>query len=196
VIKSYIEKRLEENAANATINRDLSALKRMLNLGAQQTPPAIDKVPFIPMMKENNTRKGFFEYHEFLALRDVLPPYLKGFVTFAYRTGWRIKEISNLRWANVDRNIGIIRIEVGETKNDEGRTVFLDNELKEVIDAQWQIHVDKCESVAFVFPNKDHTGQIKSIRKAWDTALVKAGLEPMLFHDFRGLGSNFAQIEG
>ena len=67
---------------------ELAALKRMLNLGAGQTPPKVDRVPYIPIVKENNTRKGFFEHGDFIALRDPLPGYLKGFATFAYKTGW------------------------------------------------------------------------------------------------------------
>ena len=78
-------KDLSKGASNATINRELAALKHMLNLGAQQTPPKIDRVPYIPMLKENNIRKGFFEHADFLALRDALPSYLKGFATFAYK---------------------------------------------------------------------------------------------------------------
>ncbi len=58
---------LEKGAANGTINRELAALRRILNLGAKQTPPKVNRVPYIPMLKENNVRKGFFEHAEFLA---------------------------------------------------------------------------------------------------------------------------------
>lgn len=88
-IKKYIETRLEAGAANATINRELSALKRMLNLGAYCTPPKVDRVPKIPMLKKNNVRKGFFEHAEFLALRGSLPEFLRGVATFGYKVGWR-----------------------------------------------------------------------------------------------------------
>ncbi len=34
-IKSYIHARIDEGAENATVNRELAALKRMFNLGAR-----------------------------------------------------------------------------------------------------------------------------------------------------------------
>ena len=80
-------KRHPQGVTNAVTNRNLSALKRMLNFGARQTPPLVERVPFIPMLKENNARKGFFEHEEFPALRSAQPPYLKGFATFGYRMG-------------------------------------------------------------------------------------------------------------
>lgn len=60
---------------------------------------------------ENNTHKGFFEHHEFLALREALPEYLRGFATFGYKTGWRSSEIANLTWRQVDIDQGIVRLE-------------------------------------------------------------------------------------
>jgi len=176
---------MDEGAANASINRELAALKRMLNLGAQQTPPKLNRVPFIPMLKENNTRKGFFEHGDYLALRDALPDYLKGFVTFAYKTGWRVSEICNLTWGQVDLDQGIVRIEVGDTKNDEGRTVYLDEELKEVFICRWDSRKKGRKLLPYVFLNRDATDKIKQFSKTWKRACQDAGIGKRLFHDFR-----------
>ena len=173
---------LKQGAANATINRELSALKRMLNIGARQTPPKVDRVPYIPMLKENNIRKGFFEHAEFVALRDAIPEYLKGFVTFAYKTGWRVSEIAGLTWNQVDRDNGIVRLEVGETKNDDARMVYLDGELQEVFNGQWET---RKTLLPYVFLNEDGSNKIKSFRKTWIAACKDAKIENRLFHDFR-----------
>jgi integrase len=184
-IEVYIETRLEEGAANATINRELSALKRMLNIGARQTPPKVDRVPYIPMLKENNTRKGFFEHAEFVALRDELPDYLKGFVTFAYKTGWRMSEITGLTWSQVDRDNGIVRLEPGETKNDDGRTVYLDDELRDVFNDQWELRKKSRKLTPYVFPGNNGDEQIKDFRFSWNKACTDANIGKKLFHDFR-----------
>jgi integrase len=174
-----------KGAANATVNRELSALRRMLNLGAQQTPPKVDRVPYIPTLKENNTRKGFFEHGDFLALRDALPSYLKGFVTFGYKTGWRVSEIAGLTWDRVDLENGIVRLEVGETKNDEAQTVYLDEELKEVFHAQWKARKNSGQLTPYVFPSPAGNGRLKQFRASWAKACKDAGIGKRYFHDFR-----------
>jgi integrase len=167
---------LDKGTANATINRELSALKRMLNLGAKQTPPKVNRVPYIPMLKETNVRKGFFEHDQYLALRDALPPYLKPFVSFAYTFGWRDEEIADLIWSQVDRVKGIVTLEVGETKNDDARTVYLDEELKETFNQLWENRKRNGILIPNVFPNKKGNGPIVNFRKAWNAACRKAEL--------------------
>ncbi len=184
-IRRYIEARLEEGAENGTINRELAALKRMLNIGAQQTPPRVDRVPFIPMLKENNVRKGFFEHGDFLALRNVLPGHLKGFVTFGYKTGWRKAEIETLTWAQVDLDQGIVRLEPGDTKNDDARTVYLDNELVKVFKSQREKRKSQKQILPYVFPNEEGTDRIRDFRGAWKRACIEAMIGKRLFHDFR-----------
>jgi integrase len=78
--------------------------------------------PHIPMLKENNTRRGFFERNKFEAVRSTLPDHLQPVVTFAYVTGWRIpSEVLKLQWPQVDFLAGEIRLYAGTTKNDDGR---------------------------------------------------------------------------
>ena len=185
MINAFVEKRLSEGAANATTNRDLSALKRMFNLGARQSPPLVDRVPFIPMLKENNARKGFFEHEEFLALHSALPPYLKGFATFGYRVGWRFSEISGLTWKQVDRQQGIVRLEVGETKNNDARTVYLDDELKGVFERQWEIRKRAKRLLPYVFLNRFATERLKRFDKEWKKACRDSKIGVRIFHDFR-----------
>jgi len=184
-IRDFIESRIAEGAANATINRELAALKKMMNLGAKQNPPRVDRVPYIPMLKENKTRKGFFEHGEFIALRDALPSYLKPFVTFAYKTGWRFAEAAGLPWSQVDRKQGIVRLELGRTKNDSGRTIYLDDELKEIFNKQWELRKKSKVLSPYVFPNRHGSGKISDIRFSWKAACVKAKIGKKLFHDLR-----------
>jgi len=184
-IEAYIEDRIKSGAANATINRELSALKRMLNLGARQTPPKVDRVPYIPMLKENNVRKGFFEHGDFLALRDNLPDYLTGFATFAYKTGWRVSEIAGLTWKQVDLQQGIVRLEVGESKNNEGRTVYLDAELKDIFKSQKVKRGEGAKVSLYVFPGTDGISKIRDFRGVWKAACKDAVIGKRLFHDLR-----------
>jgi len=179
-IKAYIERRMEQDFSNASINRELAALKRMFSLGAQCTPPKVNRIPHMPMLRENNIRKGFFEHEEFLALREALPDYLEPVVTFAYHTGWRKREIVSLTWDKVDLKQGTVRLDPGETKNNEGRTLYMNEELWREMKA---LHARRRLGCPYVFQWQGR--QIKDFRGAWDAACEQVRLKGRLFHDFR-----------
>ena len=71
--------------------------------------------PYIPMLAENNVRKGFFEHAEFVAFRAQFSAELQGVLTFAYYTGWRKREILTLRWNPVDVSNRIVKLDPGTT---------------------------------------------------------------------------------
>jgi integrase len=193
-VKNYIEDRMEEDLANASINRELAALKRMFHLGARCTPSKVGQVPFIPMLKESNVRKGFFEHVEYLTLKTSLPEELRPLIAFAYFSGWRKGEILGLTWDMVDLWNGIVRLNPGETKNDEARTLYLDEELMKEMHS---LHTSRNLGCPYVFHRAGKP--IRDFREAWDAACIKAGLWEMekdangnevkaptkLFHDFR-----------
>ena len=86
--------RFDQPPSNGTLNREMSALKRAFNLGKRARK--VVSVPYIPMLKENAPRKGFFNHRDYLRLKKVLPEYLQAIVTLAYYTGMRKGEILNL----------------------------------------------------------------------------------------------------
>jgi integrase len=134
-VNRYVGRRQADGAANATINRELAALKRAYSL-AYQAGRILAK-PHIPMLAENNVRTGFFERDQFEAVRAQLPADLHGVVSFAYVTGWRMPtEILTLQWRQIDLDVGVVRLEPGTTKNREGRVFPLNDELRAVLEAQ------------------------------------------------------------
>jgi len=57
---------------------------------ARQDDKIINR-PHIPKLKEpRKPRKGFFEYSDFVKMRDHLDPALRNIAEFEYVTGWRI----------------------------------------------------------------------------------------------------------
>lgn len=188
-IKRYVAKRQAQGRMNGTINRELAAIKRTFNLAVRCTPPRVLHVPYIPMLKERNVRKGFIEQEAYVALREVLPEYLKPVLTFAYKTGWRVSEIKGLTWAQVDLENGIVRLEAGETKNDDARTVYLNKELQEVFQREEDARKERLKKqmtiIPYVFTNESGGGPVKDFRRSWVKACATAKIGKRLFHDFR-----------
>jgi integrase len=57
-------------------------------------------------------RKGFFEYGDFVKVRDQLDRALRHIAEFEYVTGWRIDtEVLPLEWRQVDFAAGEVRID-------------------------------------------------------------------------------------
>ncbi len=185
-IRSYIAERQDKGAENATINRELSIVKRAFRLALQAGK--LLHIPHVPMLREDNVRTGFFERDEFEAVTAALPEPLRGVVTFAYLTGWRIRsEVLPLQWSQVDRTRKTKRLEPGTTKNSEGRTLRSDllSDLVDVIDDQWKEHeqLKKTEAICpWVFHRSD---DIRAFRKSWDNACEAAGYPTKIPHDFR-----------
>jgi len=161
-IMEYRKQRLDQGAANATINREVAALKRMLSLSGIRT----DKVE---MLKEASPKKGFLEPEQFNALLQALPEYLVPMVAFAYRTGWREAVIRGLTWSNYDPRQGVITVEGELTKTGEPLTYFPDEDMKELLRLQ------RRKKSPWIFPGVNK-GKIQDFRGGWNAACRAVGL--------------------
>jgi len=184
-IRAYAADRQAQGAANASINRELAALKRMFTLAVQAGK--LHAKPHIPMLREDNVRRGFFEAEQFDAVRGRLPEALRVVVTFAYITGWRIaSEILPLEWRQVDWSGRVVRLDPGTTKNREGRSFPFTTALEALLKVQFEEHKRLRgigTYVALVFHRRGK--RIKNLRGAWISACKAAGLPGRILHDFR-----------
>ena len=184
-VRRYIEHRQAQGAANATINRELAAPRRMFTLAIDAGKLLMR--PKIHLLQEQNARQGFFERDQLVGVLARLSPALQAVVTFAYWTGWRRSEILALEWSRVDRKAGIVRLDVGTTKNKDGREFHCGAivELREMMDRQWAARETLKNAgriVPLVFHRKGKP--ISSYRKALHAACKAAGCPGRLMHDF------------
>lgn len=113
-------------------------------------------------------------------LRKSLPDHLKPVLSFGFFTGWRKAEILNLKWNQVNLREGIVRLEPGETKNSEGRTLYMEPDLWEMMNV---LHKNRRMDCFYVFNRKRE--KIVDFHKAWKTACTAVGRPGLLFHDLR-----------
>jgi integrase len=131
----------------ASINRELSLLRRAFQLGYERTPQLVEKIPPIKKLGENNVRKGFVSPDQYRALLAELPAHLRGITCMAYHVANRKGELFQLQWEDVELNGNppVFTLWPGETKNRDGRTLpilageMLDTlcRLKAERDAKW-----------------------------------------------------------
>jgi integrase len=145
----------------------------------------VEKSPFQDaddlFYKLDNRRERALTEDEVVRLIEACPPYLKPIVITAVLTGLRKSDILRLMWKDIDLERGLIclvEMKMGKTRN-----IVLN---KDMITLLQGLPV-KGE---YVFPGKDGT-PFKDVRKSFQTALIKAGIEQgegkqkIVFHSLR-----------
>jgi len=177
-VRAYQTRRLKEGASNATCNREVAILGRMLTLACNAGK--LSRRPKLQLLEEHNTRQGFLEHGEFLVLLGNLPAYLQPLVEFLYLSGWRKSEARKLEWRDVDLPGRVVRLRIENNKNKDSRLLPLAGRLLELIEEQATRRRLDCPRVF----NND--GQpIGDFRKAWKAACKASGLTGTLVHDLR-----------
>lgn len=188
-IAGYAEARQKQGLANATINRETAALRRMFHIMVKAGKLSRDHVPARPCLEEAPPRRGFLEPNDFARLRSALPVHLREPATFLYVTGWRKGAMRRLQWLRdcelefgPDHTVtgGTVTLQAEDSKNKQAYTLPLKGELLEVIKRAWENRAAEC---AFVFHKEAR--QLGDFRKAWAAACKTAGLGAILPHDMR-----------
>jgi integrase len=176
LLDRYIDQRLLTGAANATVNRELAALKTAFNLGRRNQRVRV--MPVFPRLAENNVRRGFVEDADFEKLTaNCSELWLRLFLEIGYSYGWRKSEILKLRVGQVSFEARTIRLDPGTTKNLEGREVTMTA----------RIHVLAIEAAAGKSKNEflltRDGGPVRDLRDAWQATCIGAGLGQLVCAD-------------
>ena len=170
----------------ATVNRELSTLKKILNMAvddgllwqspARKVQPFPEQIPDVHIL-------SFEEELKYMALASEP---LKSVATIMLGQGMRPDEVFRMTYSNVDffnRTIFIVR---GKTKNAK-RTLSMSNEVYELLKKRRQKHPNDY----WVFPSKRKPGaHLGSVRKAHDRVCGKIGLRGAI--DLYNLRHTFA----
>jgi len=178
-LNQYITERQAEAASNASINRELAALKRAFKLG--MIAGKVAKMPIFPHLAERNVRQGFLEDAAYTKLAKASASeglWLRAMLEVGCAFGWRVNELRQLRVAQIDLAARTIRLEPGTTKNSEGRTVIM-TELVYQLLAQC-ISGKKPDERVFTRNEGKVQVSIGDFRKVWAKVCCAAGVGKML----------------
>jgi integrase len=103
--------------SDASINRYLANLHYALQLGMDEEPPLVLRIPKFPWRQEDNVRQGILDRQTYEKLRAELVPHAALALVIGYHTGMRKGEILSLRWDQIDLREGVIRLEKKQVKN-------------------------------------------------------------------------------
>src|SRR5262249_41204203 len=140
--------------------------------------------PYVPMLREDNVRKGFFEADQLAAVRAHLAPELRDVLDFAAITGWRGgPEGLPPERRQVDFKAGEVRLDPGSTKNGEGRVFPMTADLRRLLEARQRETKALNQITPWVFYRMVADGRggekkpkrIVRFDKAWKAACLAAG---------------------
>jgi integrase len=177
-IDEYIQRRLSQGAAKASVNRMTQLLKQAYGL-AELPAPRIRRLD-----ESDNVRRGFFIEPEVRRVIANLPSELSDFTLFAWLTGMRKGEIASLRWEDFDGDC--IRLRAEDAKNGTARLIPLEGELVQLIERRKTERQFEANGLATMSERIFHRAgePIREFRKSWATACRLAGVR-RLFHDLR-----------
>src|SRR5437870_294727 len=162
----------------ATINRDLSRLRHMLNLAVKWELLEESPMQGIKFLRENNARTRYLSLEESQRLiASCMAPHIRALVSVALHSGMRLGEILNLRWYDLDFSSGFILVR--DSKNGESRHVPMDATLSALFRAYpHRLGTD------LVF-SSSRGGRIVDVRTGFLNSCKRAGLTDLHFHDLR-----------
>jgi integrase len=188
-IEKYKTRRLQTKTRRggdrdiASVNRELSLLRAMLNYARRQG--WLNRNPFgmgesiISNADETRRERILTREEEARLLAVCAGPraHLRPLLICALDTGMRRGEMFKLRWSDIDLVGGVIRIRKTTTKTWEARTIGMTTRLQDELRRLWEAAPPDPDGLVFGVKN--------NIKRSFGTACKLAEIEDFRLHDCR-----------
>jgi len=178
VVDKVTEARIADGVSNATVNRTMAVLRAVLRRAVKQWE-WLTRYPAVRMLPEPKGRVRWLTYEEEARLMEQLPEHLREVVSFALATGLRRRNITHLKWAEVDLERRVAWVHADEAKARKAIGVPLNADAVLVLRRQQGKHP------VFVFSYKGQAPVAGVNGTAWKKALKRSGLVGVCFHTLR-----------
>jgi integrase len=169
----------------ASVNRELSKMKRLLNLAVQeqwiQRNPFSNGESLISAADETHRDRvlSLTEEAQLFAAVESEPKraHLKGIVLIALDCGLRRGEIFTLRWSDIDFERRTIKVRAFNAKTARSRIIAMTLRVYSELSSLWQKSLGNKDALVF--------GVSVTIKTAWKKICREAGIDDFHFHDCR-----------
>jgi len=189
-LAKYRRSRRSDGVSAGTINKELSCIRRILNLAARvwrhdNGMSWLDAPPLIEM-EQGVARKPYpLSWEEQDRLFRELPAHLQRIALYKVNTGCRKQEVCQLRWnwevqvPELGASVFVLPCDDEfQTKNGQERVVVLNSVAQRVVDEQRGKHRE------FVFTYRGNRRKT-ILNSGWKRARLRAGLPNVRVHDLR-----------
>jgi len=187
-IRKYRQERNQERALTAaTVNRDLSVLRRILYWGVEEGYLASNPLGRLRMERERRTKRSVMSFREEQLLLRAAPEHLQRIIFCALQTGMRRGEILSQRWEDVDLDNRILHVSHSKTPEGEAREIPLTDCLYELLRA-----IRQHRGPVFTYQGDP----IRIIKTTWASSLRRSGIRHFRFHDLRHTANTRMMLAG
>ena len=221
-LEDYQIKRERAGKAKSTIDIEVGIASAMVNKAFDNDKVSGDTLkPFRciknVLVRGSNARKKTITVEEYIKLLDAAQDYLKPILIIGFNTGMRLGEILNLKWSNIDRKEGFIRLTEGDTKEKKEKIIPINSNVGNVFDRIIpHVHHDYvftyrhnplqkftttfktcCKNAGIDYGRKEENGiTFHDMRRTVKTNMLKAGIDKVyrdtiLGHSLSGMDTHY-----
>lgn len=186
-IQRYITKRSVEVSAYS-IQKELNCLKHLLRMAMEWEIIPVNPAQGVKSPRVPAGRVRYLQPGELKSVVEACPEWLQPIVMLAACTGMRRSEMPGLRWLDIDFKNN--RVLLPQTKNGEGRIVYL-NQLAAAA-------LDSVVPGGKVLPTSKPFGEFTAahVSVTFARVLKRLGIEDFRFHDLRHSAASWLRMKG